>query len=169
MVPNKLKNLEHKEDAVLWRLFKDEEMPVSEAPYYYKVVMEAKHFTSDGSRLSTPVIRGFDIETWEDLTVSTGAAKVKYGANRGQAGLNPLAGMTVEVIHDPLMYNEKPAKKEVSKPKEVEATKSVLTLEMIEGADDSSLSSLYIKYVGKQPGRMGAEKKRAILVGQLEN
>lgn len=176
VTPNKLHLLESKEDQFYWKQFKDYLIPAYEADLVYVVIQEDTHFDSkSGARISVPKVAKYNIAQWQDLTKETPQSRTKYGGGKENTGLNPLAGLRIEIINDPTLEVKKPKKVSGEKapvdpePQGESTIPEEITLEFLEGKDDDQMKAIYRKVFGKGSGRMSAEKVREKIVNEIGN
>lgn len=170
VIPNKIENLKDEgAKQILKEDYGDILIPEHEAKRCYVVVQERKEFDSrTGQRLSNPKLSKYDGDVWLHLTRQTQTAHKDFGGDpsTGRNGVNPLTDMSIEVIHDPYLYNEslekEPKKQEDKDPEKVE--KVEYSLDDLEGMDDDAIKSLYEEVAGKKAGRLSSEKQREYLV-----
>lgn len=133
-----------------------------EAERSFLVILEQKQFDpSTGNRVSSPKLQKVDGDQWLHMTRQSKSSHIDFGGRSdGQGGLFPMAGYSIEVLHDPYFYLENKGKKVVESKTET----TTYTLDDLEGMNDDAIKALYESVAGKKAGRLASEKQREYLV-----
>ena len=171
--PNKIQSIASND--FYSKRFSDIEIPDFEAERCFVVIQEQLEFDkSTGARLSNPKLAKYDGEQWLHMTRQTDKSNKDFGGNArtGDGGLNPMAGYSIDVIHDPYLYMENMENKVSNKGvKETDSAPKVpsFTLDDLEALSEEATKELYEKMAQKKAGRLGIEKQREFLIDYATN